>query len=98
MEIITKNIELCVECNNYKGTVEEKHNGKVPVYCTCTLEEERIKYNGWRSPCMICPNGNKFFWTPISSHYESDGKWWHTPYFSPVEPLNRRKANTALGV
>jgi len=81
MEIITKDIQLCALCNNYRGSVEERYNGKVPVHCACTLEEEKIKYGGWRSPCMICPDGDKFWWTPISNHIESDGESWHTPYF-----------------
>lgn len=67
---------------------EEKYNGEVTVHCACTLEEERIKYGHWRNPCMVCPNGEKLFWTPISSHKESDGEWWHTPYFG-APPLNK---------
>jgi len=68
MEIITKDIKFCALCNNYRGSVEEKYNGKVPVHCACTLEEEKIKYGHWRSPCMICSNGSKFWWIPISDH------------------------------
>ena len=81
MEIIKKHIHLCPVCNNYRGTVEEKYNETVLVHCVCTLEKERMNYGTWRSPCMVCPNGDKFWWTPISNHKESDGKWWHTPYF-----------------
>jgi len=81
MEIIKKEIELCVVCNNYKGWVDEKYNERVPVHCACSLEEEKIKYGSWRSPCMISPNGDKLWWIPISDHFGADGKWWHTPYF-----------------
>ncbi len=88
MEIIKKEIELCVVCNNYKGFVKEKYNGHVPVYCACGLEEEKRKYGGWRSPCMICPDGDKLWWIPISNHYEADGEW-HTPYFAGPH-LNRK--------
>jgi len=82
MEIITKEIWLCGSCGNYRGSVQEKYNGKVPVHCGCTIG------NRSRDPSMICPNG-KFFWTPISYHKEADGKTWSTPYFAPVEPLNK---------
>ena len=88
MEIIKKDILLCELCNNYKGTAEEKYNGKVPVYCACMVEEERIKYGMCKTFCMLCPNGDKFYWKPISNHYESDGKLWHTPYFCDPH-LNR---------
>jgi len=90
MEIITKDVWLCSSCGNYRGLVKERYNEEVPVHCVCTLEEEKIKYGKWRSPCMICPNGDKFFWMPISYHKEADGKTWSTPYFAPVEPLNRK--------
>jgi len=93
MEIITKDIQFCVLCNNYRGSVEEKYNGKVPVHCACTLEKEQIKYGRWRSPCMICPNGKKFWWTPISDHKEPDGKWWHTPYFGGPHPNSLTRIN-----
>ncbi len=89
MEILKKEIKLCEKCNNYNGFVEEKYNGNVPVHCACGLKEEKIKYGHWRSPCMISPNGDKLWWTPISDNLESDGKWWHTPYFSGP-PLNRK--------
>jgi len=89
MEIIKKEIELCVVCNNYKGFAHEKYNGHVPVYCACGLKKEKIKNDAWKSPCMVCPNGDKLWWTPISNHYEADGTWWHTPYFGGP-PLNRK--------
>ncbi len=89
MEIIKKEIELCVGCNNYKGWVHEKYNGRVEVFCYCTLKENDLKNNGWRSPSIICPNGDKLWWTPISSHYEADDIWWHTPYFGGP-PLNKK--------
>jgi hypothetical protein len=74
LEITNKNIQLCKFCNNYTGTVEEKYNGKVPVHCLCMLKEEKIKYGHWRSPCMVCPNGERLWWTPLSSYRASDGK------------------------
>ena len=82
MEIRKKEIELCVKCSNYKGWAEEKYNGTVPVHCRCSLEEEKIKYGHWRSPCMISPNGDKLWWIPISDHKEEDGRWWHTAHFA----------------
>lgn len=81
MEILKKEIELCEKCNNYTGFVKEKYNGYVPVYCDCSLKEEVKKNGGWRSPCMVSPDGDKLWWTPISNHFEDDGKSWHTPYF-----------------
>lgn len=88
MEIIIKDIKLCEKCNNYRGIVEEKYNGKVPVHCACDLELERINYGKWRSPCMISPNGNKLWWTPISEYKAEDGRWIHVPHFGGP-PLNR---------
>jgi hypothetical protein len=82
MKIIKKEIELCVVCNNYNGFVDEEYNGRVPVYCACGLEEEKRKHGSWRSPCMISPNGDRLFWTPISYHKEADGENWNTPYFA----------------
>ena len=87
MEIIKKDISLCKKCNNYKGTVQEKYNGEVKVLCVCSLREERIKYGHWRSPCMLCPNGDKFCWVPASTHNEPNGKLWRTLYYCK-EPLN----------
>jgi hypothetical protein len=42
MEIISKDIQFCSECNNHRGFVEEKYDGKVPVHCACTLTEKKI--------------------------------------------------------
>lgn len=91
MKIVKKEIVLCAECGNYKGIVIEMFNGILPVHCACGLKEEKVKYGGWRSPCMICPNGDKFFWTPVSSHKEEDGEIWNIPYYHPVDPLNKIK-------
>lgn len=91
MEILKKEIELCERCNNYSGFVKEKYNGYVPVYCACELRKQRDKYGAWRSPCMISLNGDKLWWTPISDHKKSDGKWWHTPWFGGPG-LNCKKA------
>lgn len=91
MQIIKQDIELCARCDNYHGFVKEKYNRYVPVYCACDLKEEKRKYGSWRSPCMISPNGDKLWWVPISEHKESDGKWWHTPYFEAPK-LNCKKA------
>ena len=87
MEIMAKDIQLCAKCNNYRGKVEEKYNGQVEVHCICTLRQERIKYGHWRSPCMMSPNGDKFWWTPASGYYGSDGQWWLKLY-SNCPPLN----------
>lgn len=73
-------IRLCKECNNYRGSVAEKYNGNVPVYCACQVEEERVKYGYCKTLCLLCPDGDKFWWKPISNHKEADGKMWHTPY------------------
>lgn len=81
MEITKKDIKFCALCNNYTGTVEEEYNGTVPVHCACGLTEEKAKYGKWRSPCMICPNGEKFYWVPISDYKRADGSWCHVPYF-----------------
>ena len=81
MKIIKKEIELCVECNSYKGFVKEEYNDYVPVYCKCDLEAEREK-GGWMSPCMVCPNGDKFHWTPISYYKNEAGEFISVPYFS----------------
>ncbi len=82
MEIIKKEIKLCVVCNNFRGLVEERYNGEVPVHCACDLEKERMNYGKWRSPCMISPNGDKLWWTPISDHKKADGRWYHVAYFA----------------
>ncbi|MCX6756252.1 MAG: hypothetical protein NTX85_02855 [Candidatus Nomurabacteria bacterium] len=89
MEIIKKDIQLCSKCDNYRGIVEERYNGKVPVHCACDLELERINYGKWRSPCMISPNGDKLWWTPISEHKHADGRWYHTASFAGPK-LNRK--------
>lgn len=81
MEIIKKEIKLCEDCNNYRGFVDEKYNGKVFVHCDCDLEDEKRIYGKWRSPCMISPNGDRLWWTPISDHLERDGQCRHTPWF-----------------
>lgn len=85
MEITNINIQLCPVCNNYKGLVEEKYNGTVRVYCACDLKDRK-------SPCMVCPNGDKFWWIPISNHKDADGQLCHAPYFyGPT--LNRGTKN-----
>jgi len=81
MKLVKIDIQLCEMCNNYKGTVIEKYNGEVPVYCACKVEEERIKYGYCKTLCMLCPNGDKFWWKPISDHKGADGKMCHVPYF-----------------
>ena len=48
MEITKKEITLCSKCNNWKGVVEEKYNGLVPVHCACTLSTSQ--QNGWKVP------------------------------------------------
>lgn len=82
MIILEKAIEQCPICKCYKGWVKERYNGTVPVYCSCGLTEQLKKYKRWKSPCMVCPTGDKFCWTPTTDHKEEDGRWWHTPYFS----------------
>lgn len=57
MEITKKDISWCSKFNNWKGVVEEKYNGLVPVHCACTLSASR--QNGTRNPSMIYPNGDK---------------------------------------
>lgn len=80
MEVKKTDITLCDKCNNWKGTVEEQYNGIVPVHCACTLASSQEK--GTRSPSMICPKGDKLWWTPISEHKAEDGKWYHTAHFA----------------
>ena len=82
MKILEKYIKQCAECKRFHGWVLEEYNGKVPVHCKCDLQKEVDLHGRWKSPCMICPNGDKFWWTPISDHKEDDGKWWHTPHFA----------------
>ncbi len=89
MEILKKEIELCEKCNNYHGFVKERYNGYVPVCCACGLDDQRDRCGGWRSPCMISPNGDKLWWTPISEYKAEDDRWIHVPYFGgPV--LNKK--------
>jgi hypothetical protein len=80
MKIIKQSISLCDKCNNWKGTVEEKHNGLVLVHCACTLSSSQK--NSTRSPNIICPNRDKLWWTPISEHIAEDGKWYHAAHFA----------------
>jgi len=89
MEILEKHIKECQMCKRYSGWVMEKYNGNVAVYCKCDLNRLVAEKKSWKSPCMICPDGHKLWWTPISNHKEADGKWWHTPYFS-VPSINCR--------
>lgn len=96
MEILATNIAFCFECNNHRGSVEEKYNGTVPVHCACDLTRERELYGKWRSPCMMCPNGKKFYWVPISDHKEADGEWWHTPYFGGPAPNSKTRINPKI--
>ena len=77
IEIITKDIRLCEKCNNYRGSIEEKYNGTVPVHCVCTLKEERIKYGQVRSPCINCPNGDIFCWVKGTNFKKPDGEMYH---------------------
>lgn len=77
IEIISKDIQLCTKCNNYRGSIEEKYNGKVPVHCACTFKEEKIKYGQVRSPCINCPNGDIFCWVKGTNFKTSDGKTYH---------------------
>lgn len=80
MKIISKNITFCEECCNWKGTAEEYYNGVVPVHCYCSLIGSQEK--GTRSPSMICPRGDKLWWTPISEYIGSDGRWYHVASFA----------------
>ena len=77
IEIITKDIQWCEKCNNYRGSIEEKYNGIVKVHCRCTLEEERIKYGQVRSPCMNCPNGDIICWLKGTNFKTPDGETYH---------------------
>jgi hypothetical protein len=81
MEITTRDIKLCKKCNNYRGIVEEKYNGKVSVYCACDLKLVKINDNEGRSPSMVSPDGKKLWWTPISKYKAEDGRLIHVPYF-----------------
>jgi hypothetical protein len=85
MKVEQINIDLCNKCNRWKGNVEEKYNGTVPVYCACAVAKSRN--NGTISPSMICPKRDKFYWTPISEHIEEDGKCCHTPHFAGPSPF-----------
>ncbi len=91
MKILKKEIELCEDCNNYKGFVKEEYNDHVPVHCSCGLERERKDHGGWRSPCMICPNGDKLWWTPISYHTIEGGETRSTSHFFGPNMNKRNK-------
>lgn len=75
VEVISKEIWLCEKCNNYRGFVQEKYNGKVPVYCFCVFEEDKAKYGYWKSIRIICPKVDELFWDSCTQHKGSDGKW-----------------------
>ena len=79
MNIISKEIKECDKCGYYRGFIEEKFNGKVPVVCHCDLSSRRAnKFN----PVIIGFPDGRLFWKPISNFKDENGEVWHVPYFA----------------
>jgi len=81
MKIISKDLQHCPICNNYRGIVKEKYNGDVSVHCACDLKKQINKYEKYKSPSMVCPDGKNIWWTPTTINIESDGEKSNNPYF-----------------
>ena len=91
MEIISKSLIECAGCGYYKGSVDEKHNGIVPVFCYCDLRSGKAS---GISPSIIGFPDSRLFWKPISDYKNADGEFRHVPYFalgSSLPTPKRRK-------
>lgn len=73
---------VCKICGKRRGYLVEKHNGLVPIYCKCDLNDKEKKL---ANPCAIfCENhidGPRPIWKPISDYRDEKGVWRHVPYF-----------------
>ena len=76
--IVSKNIKECSICKNFRGEIEEKYNGRVPVFCRCDLDKLKEKCP---STCAISLDGKNFWWKPISNFKDENGQWIHVPHF-----------------
>jgi len=76
--IISKNIEECPVCKNFKGEIEEKYNGRVPVFCRCDLYKLK---ESCPKTCAISLNGKDIWWKPISNFKDENGQWIHVAHF-----------------
>ncbi len=77
--IVSKNIKECSICKNFKGEIEEKYNGRVPVFCKCDLNRLKEKCP---NTCAISLDGKDVWWKPISSFKDESGRLIHVAHFS----------------
>ena len=77
------NVEICYTCYQLRGTVEEKRNGTVPVFCRCDLIAGRNKGTRTAMEAAVFSDQQLHFrWKPISDYIGDDGHWWHVPYYT----------------
>lgn len=82
-EVEFKEIDLtkCEICEDFRGSVIEEYNGKVPVLCRCDRAKIMATTKRYPSPSMYCRDGKVLWWTPLTDHQWSVGQWCHTPHF-----------------
>ena len=88
MFILEKNLIKCETCGKLRGTILEKYNELVPVWCKCDFKNAaRPRAN----PCAMCigredTDDPRIIWRPISDHKIEDGRWVHSAHF--CGPMN----------
>jgi hypothetical protein len=84
MFIKKMNLTKCETCNKLRGTIEEKHNGNVPVWCKCDFKNAT---HPRANPCAMCIGGEYtdtpiIIWRPISDSKDENGNLSHSSYFA----------------